>query len=144
MGCIKHGWEGIGLEEKEPQVFYRNLVIKKRQWLCMAATRLGSALVCALCPSESSIFMHTNIQNSLGWGYVDAKRQQKQWVSLHLTFVLPFPKLNEASLFRDPGCAALIQMNSDSTQCILTEAVIACDRLASYRKCSFKVRWGLP
>jgi len=44
----------------------------------MAATRLGSALFCALCPSESSIFMHTNIQNSLGWGYVDAKRQQKQ------------------------------------------------------------------
>lgn len=35
-------------------------------------------------------------------------------------------------------------MNLDSTQCILTEAVIACDRLASYRKCSIKVRWGFP
>lgn len=59
--------------------------------------------------------MHISIKNSCDWGYEDPREQQEQYVSLQVPLVLPFPKLNEDGLFRDPAEAAPIPINSEST-----------------------------
>lgn len=44
--------------------------------------------------------MLTNMKNSSDWGFEDLREKQEQYVSLQVTLVLSFPKLNEDSLFR--------------------------------------------